>query len=153
MINKRNRVCLGHVLLFCSVLSGIGFSYWLATESESEKARNFYVEYKRLLLKDQIKQAREFHKNTLAIGGDTPLDEAWLPLVQVQEDGYDKLANYVRILAGNTEREASYEEIAILIKKSPKSFQDNLKIQYLIALNTIPKVRSDFLEKYGLKTE
>lgn len=153
MINKRNKLCMGHVLLVSSVLIVAGFSYWLAAKSEEEKAHDFYVEYKRLILKDQIQQARKFHNNILSAGGDAPLSEAWLPLVQAQEDGYDKLANYVRMLAGNTEREASYEEIADLIRRSPQSFQGELKNQYLIALNAISQVRSDLLQKHGLIVE
>ena len=89
----------------------------------------------------------------LSEGGDAPLDEVWLPLVLMQTDGYARLTNYRRILAGNPDREATYEEISNFILNAPQSFHDELKGHYFAVLIDIPQVRIEWLQKYGLLVE
>ena len=153
MTHWRKKIVFGEVLLASTIFASAGFVYWLIAETEAEKATNFYEQYKRLVLKDEVKKAQKLHKEVLTAGGDSPLNEIWLPLVQAQEDGYDKLSYYVRILAGNPEREATYEEIAELISNSPPSFNEELKDIYLKELYEVPNIRRDYIKKFGLKIE
>ncbi len=149
------RVPFGYILLVATALTCVGFGYWLVSDSEAEKVTRFFIEYKELNLRNKVDEARKLHQRVLSTGGndDEPLDEVWLPLVQALEDGYDKLSFYVRILAGDTEREATYEEIANLISRAPQAFNQELKKIYINELYEVPKVRLDLLEKYGLHAD
>ncbi len=137
-------------MFVCIILLCLGFSYWLVSETEVERARNFYVEYGWIRIQEKHKEADKLYEEVLARGGDEPIDQVWHPLVLSQEDGYDKLINYSRLLAGDTEREATYAEIYNLIERSPKEFRDNLKVYYLIELQEIPHVRIDLLRQHNL---
>ncbi len=140
----------GTIILSSSLLLCAGFSYWLVNESEAERAQRFNREYDLLLLQNKHQQAGELFMDVLSEGGDAPLDEVWLPFVLMQTDGYAILTNYSRILAGNPDREATYEEISNLIINAPRSFHDELKGHYFAALIDIPQVRLEWLQKYGL---
>ncbi len=153
LIDKRHKFCFGEALLTGTILASASLGYWLASKTEGEKAADFYRQYTRLILKNEITEARKLHKQALSAGGDLPLTEIWLPLVQAQDDGYDKLYYYLRILAGNKDREETYEEIAELISRSPQAFNEELKNKYLEALYEIPGIRRDFIEKYGLQKD
>ena len=152
-MKNTNKFYLSHIIFVGILLIFAGFTYWLISESEPERASNFFHEYKLLVIQGKSKEAEILFDEALSHGDDSQLDEIWLPLVLSQEDGYDKLINYSRLLAGNTEREATYEEISNLITRSPKDFQENLKEYYLVELLEIPDVRIDLLRKSDLYVE
>lgn len=152
-MKNTNKFYLSHIIFVGILLIFAGFTYWLISESEPERASNFFHEYKLLVIQGKSKEAEILFDEALSHGDDSQLDEIWLPLVLSQEDGYDKLINYSRLLAGNTEREATYEEISNLITRSPKDFQENLKEYYLVELLEIPDVRIDLLRKFDLYVE
>ncbi len=140
----------GYVLLTTTLLTIAAFSYYLLSESEAERLSRFYKTYDSLVLAGKIDEAQKLQSQVLAIGSDLPLDETWLPLVQAQRNGYDKLSNYLRILAGNTQREETYKEISELIAKAPDTFNRETKSIYIKELNELPFVERLFLKKYGL---
>jgi hypothetical protein len=147
---RTNKVSLHYLFSACVVLLFLGLIHWLNSETEVERARNFFIEYRWLVIQGEKGKAKALFDSVLTTGGDEPIDKIWLPLVQFQEDGYSKLINYSRLLAGDTEREATYAEISYLISRSPEEFQDKLKDYYLTDLLRIPDVRKDLVEKYGL---
>ncbi|MDJ0882436.1 MAG: hypothetical protein QNJ56_12370 [Gammaproteobacteria bacterium] len=144
------KVCPSYIILVTVVFLSAGFGAWLYQKNDDELARDFYKQYSRLILKGERAKAKEFHNQILAVGGNEALSETWLPLVQAQPDGYDKLTNYIRLLKGNTEREATYEEIAALLINAPASFKGDIKKQYLQSLNDIPNIKRELLVKYQL---
>ena len=150
MLSHYKYIDFGYVLLAVTLVVSVGFSYWLLAESEAEQVTRFYRQYERLTLEGKLSEARELHNRVLSTGDSEELGEIWLPLVQAQEDGYDKLSNYLRILAGNTQREATYNEIADLIARAPESFLQGSKSDYIEMLNEIPFVAKELLGKYGL---
>lgn len=145
-----NGLLSGYIALSCSLLLCGGFGYWIVAESEAERMQKFQRQFEFLLLQNKIQQAGELFMDVLSEGGGAPLDEMWLPMVLMQQDGYEKLINYTRILAGNTNREATYEEISNLIKNAPEDFHTDLKQHYFDELAEIPMVRKDWLQNYGL---
>lgn len=149
-MSDNKNLLAGSIFLSSSLLLCAGFSYWLVNETEAERAQRFHREYDLLRLQEKHQQAGELFMDVLSVGGDAPLDEVWLPLVLVQADGYARLTNYSRILAGNPDREATYEEISNFIVNAPQSFHDELKGHYFAALIDIPQIRIEWLQKYGL---
>ena len=81
------------------------------------------------------------------------MNPIWTPLVRAQGNGYVQLQYYVRILAGDPDRRATYEEIANLIETAPDAFHAEVKPIYLADIASVPGVRKDLLEKYGLLIE
>ncbi len=123
----------GTIILSSSLLLCAGFSYWLVNESEAERAQRFNREYDLLLLQNKHQQAGELFMDVLSEGGDAPLDEVWLPFVLMQTDGYAILTNYSRILAGNPDREATYEEISnLIIQRESKSYKEETRLINLV---------------------
>lgn len=143
-------VCFGRIVLAISLLLEAGFAYWLVAESDDEKVHNIFVEFDSLLLQGKRKEAHELFAEALSAEGDGPLNPIWSPLVRAQGNGYVQLDYYVRILAGDPDRESTYKEIANLIEFAPEAFHKEVKSRYFAALNNVPGVRFELLEKYKL---
>jgi len=140
----------GEVLLVTAVSLSAYFSYWLITESDNEKVHNALVEHSKLAVRDSPKEAYQHLSDVLSAQKDGPLDPVWLRLVHVKSNGYERLGYYMRILAGDPDREETYNEIATFIELAPKVFHEEVKMDYLTDMNAISGVRHDLLEKYGL---
>lgn len=149
-MKRNNRLGLEYIVFLAVILLATGFSYWLFVETEAERAQRFHRGYEFLLLQNKTDQAGQLFSEALYDENGTPLNEIWLPLVVMQQDGYGKLINYTRILAGNVNREATYEEISNLIKNAPSEFHNELKSHYFTEILEIPRVRKEFLIKYDL---
>ena len=147
--NKKT-ICTGNITLILSTLVLLIFMYWLFTKTEDELARDFYIKINQLTLTGNQVLARQLQQEQLLEGGDNPLDTVWLNLVQSQENGYDQLLGYLRLLKSNPDREASYLEIANIIKDAPPSFKSSGEKTYLSKLFSIENIRIDLLNQYGL---
>ena len=147
-------LCLGRYLLAIAFLAAIGFGSWLIVESDSEEMTRYRVELEEYILDGKREEAKAFLDEKLSSEGDGPLSLRWLPLIiSSQSNGFEILGYYVRILAGSPGREATYEEISNLVEAAPQAFHDEMKPYYLADLKSVPNVRVDYLEKYGLVNE
>lgn len=145
------RYCVGYFLLSIALICSFSFGYWLIDESEHEKVRRIRIEADELLLEEKREEANRLVKDFLATTGDGPLDPVWLPLIRNNvSNGYELLGYYVRILAGDPEREATYSEIANFIEMAPQAFHDEVKQRYLVDLGAVLGVKHDLLQKNHL---
>jgi hypothetical protein len=149
-MKKLKNYCFGEMLLVSSVLLSGGFSYWLIAESDDEKVHRVFVEHDRLVLEGRRREARELFEDALKREGEGALAPIWSPLVRAQGNGYVQLEYYIRILAGDPDRELTYKEIASLIETAPKVFHEEVKPRYLSALRGVSGIKVELLAKYGL---
>ena len=141
---------INYTVFICTILICIGFVNWIAGDSDFDKLSEFYQEYNRLYIYERYEEANNFRIKTLADNSEQgQLNEIWLPVVMELENGYLKLEFYLRILAGNPYREASYAEMVEILNSTPKGNQIN-KTLYLEALNEIAGINHDLLQKYDL---
>jgi len=126
------------------------FIVWIASESDVEKVQVFYTKYEQFTLNGDLDGARSLHRAILKNEGDKPLSENWLKMVQLLSDRKVKLQYYIGILAGNPNREATYEEIRILINEPTDIFTAVEIDNYLSRLRQLKDVRNDLLIKYNL---
>ena len=137
----------GWLLIGTAALS-LTFVWWLGAEKELDQVRRFAIEYERLMVRNRHTEAKHLFDKITA--GDGPLDPIWVGLLETQLSGYHKLEAYVRIMAGDPEREATYQEIADLIAMAPESFQLEVKPLYLSDLASVPGVSPELLKKHNL---
>ena len=141
---------INYCIFICTIIVCIGFVNWITNDSDIDKLSEFYQEYNRLYIYERYEEANNFRIKTLADNSEQgQLNEIWLPVVMELENGYLKLEFYLRILAGNPYREASYAEMVEILNSTPKGNQIN-KTLYLEALNEIAGINHDLLQKYGL---
>jgi len=149
-IFHKDGLCLGHLLLACSIVVSTGFAYWLYKDTDIEKFLYFTSETKRLTFYKQYEEDLQLRYEILNDIYDDEIDIIWLPFVQDLPEGYTKFEMYLGLLAGDPEREETYAEIAAVIDSYSEEFPTEDKIRYLTALMAIKGVDNELLEKYGL---
>ena len=152
-MSTKTKIGIGECLLLATVLITSSFAYWIVAESDDDKVHSVIKRYDRLYMAERFEEATTLFSDTLSKTGDGPLDPIWIPMVRGNRNGYVQITFYKRILAAEPERESTYQAIANLIEFAPDSFQKEVKQRYLQALLSIPNVRKDYLEKYGLLPE
>lgn len=143
----------GVLLLLCSVLSLMVFSYWIISPTEEEVARDFYYLNNRLILKGHPKELIALREKTFKERADGPMDEVWLKLVIMQSKVSDNLSGYIRLLMKNPDRELSYEEIAKILEELNPEKDEVDKNSFLLELNAVTNIRKDYLKTYELLVE
>jgi len=139
-----------YAVFICTIFICIGFVNWITSDSDLDKLSKFYLEYNRLHIYERYEEADNLRFKVLTENSQQgQLDEIWLPVVMELENGYWKLEWYLRILAGNPDREASYAEIVKILDSAPKGDQIK-KNRYLKSLKEIVGIHHDLLQKYGL---
>ena len=151
IVNK-DGLCVGYIILACSIIVCSGFAFWLYRDTDMEKHIKYLDDYRRLQLYERYENVSNLRSETLAELVDDELNQIWLPLIQKEPDGYWKLKLYARLLAGNPDREESYKEIAAIINSVPEVFHSNMRTRYLNALKEITGVHDELLERHGLLT-
>ncbi len=151
MISKR--IQWGEILLFFTLFLGVCFGYWLMAESDDEKVRRIFLAHDQLVLQGKRLEARALFKDSLKVEGDGALDPVWIPFVRVQGNGYVQLEFYLRILAGDPDRELTYQEIANLVDMAPEVFHLEVKSRYFFSFAQVSGARPKLLESYGLKNQ
>ncbi len=140
--------------LLTAILSASSyFAYWVVAENDDDQVHDVLVEYGKHILHGEREWAVELLDNTLSAKADEPLDPIWLQLVRTKSNGYERLGYYMRILAGDPDREATYSEISNFIELAPEAFNEDVKERYLSDMKALPGIRNIFLEKYGLLLE
>lgn len=143
-------LCVSYIILACSILICSWFAFWLYTDSDIEKLRDYHAGYNMLLLYERFEDAKKFHSEMLASIYDDRIDEIWWDLIDGAENGYAKLQLYSRLLAGNPDREKIYKDIATILGVATEEFSTKEKTKYLASLKEIRGVHIDWLEKYEL---
>jgi len=147
---KKDGLCVSYLILACSIFICFVVTYWLYTESDVAKLRDYRFGYNRLITFEQVEDAKKFRSETVNDIYDDEIDIIWLPFVQDLPEGSAKLEMYLGILAGEPEREASYAEIAAAIDSFPEEYTIKERTRYLTALSEISGVHEELLKKYGL---
>lgn len=150
LIVHKDGLCISYLILICSIFICSGFAYWLYLDSDIVKLRNYQFKHNTLLLYERFDDDKKFRSETLVSIFDDEIDEIWWNVIYSANDGYVKLRLYSRLLAGNTDREAIYKEIADTMDSANEEFSIKERTRYLIALKEIKGVHDDLLEKYGL---
>jgi hypothetical protein len=150
MMRRLQKPCLGKLLLVASLGIGAFFSHWIISDSPDEKVHQIFVQHDKLLLQGKRKEAHALFANALSAEGKGPLNPIWLPFVRAQGNGYVQLEYYVRILAGDPNRRATYAEISGLIENAPETFHTQIKPTYLADIAAVAGVRQELLQEYGL---
>ena len=145
-MNKEG-LCVSYIILACSIFICSGFAFWLYTDSDIEKLRDYRAGYDMLLLYERFEDAKKFHSEMLASIYD---DEIWWNLIYDEDNGYAKLQLYSRLLADNPDLEKIYKDIAAILGVAPEEFSTKEKTKYLASLKEIRGVHIDWLEKYEL---
>ena len=149
-MSHKDSLCLGDLMLVCSIIISSGFTYWLYKDTDMEKFLNFKKQSWRLIFHEQYEEELKLRSKILNDIYSDEIDPIWIPFVQDLPNGYSKLEMYIGLLAGDVEREASYAEIADAIDTFPEGLHINDKYSYLKTLEEIKDVRQDFLAKYKL---
>lgn len=146
----QDKICIGHLVLVCSIIVSTVFFYWLYSDTDMEIFINHIKKEKRFLLYEQYEDDIKLRAETLERIADDEVHIRWLPFVQDLPFGYAKLEMYQALLQGDLEREETYAEIASILDSSPEEFLVSDKVIYLNALNEVKNIRTDLLEKYDL---
>jgi len=149
MVNK-DGLCVSYLILACSIFFSAGFAYWLCKDSDIEKIRDYRLEHNRLLVFQRFDDANKLRTETLVSIFDDEIHIIWWPVIYREVNGYAKLNLYSRLLAGNPDHEAIYEEIADILDAAPEELSIKKRTDYLTALMAIKGVDNELLEKYGL---
>jgi len=149
MLNK-DGLCVSYLILACSIFICSGFAYWLYLDSDIMKLRDYRFKHDTLLLYERFDDDKKLRSETLVSIFDDEIDEIWWNVIYSADDGYVKLRLYSRLLAGNPDREAIYQEIADTMDSATEEFSIKERARYLTALKEIKGVHNVLLEKYGL---
>ena len=141
---------LGHLILICSMIICSAFAYWLYSDSDIEKLRDYRFGHNTLLLYERFDDAEKFRSETLASIFDDEIDIIWWQVIYGLDDGYDKLQFYARLLAGNPDHETIYKEIAAILSAASEEYSMKERTRYLTGLRDIKGIHNSFLEKYDL---
>ncbi len=142
--------CISYMILACSIFVCTCFVFWLYTESDIEKLRDYHARYNVLFLHERFEDAGKFHSEVLASIYDDEIDKIWWDIIRKEHDGYEKLQFYSRLLAGNPGIEKIYHEIAAILVVAPEEFSRTQMDKYLTSLKEIRGVHPGWLEKYDL---
>jgi len=149
MVNK-DGPCVSYLMLVCCIFICSGFAYWLYIDSDIEKLRDYRFGYNRLILFEQLDDAKKFRSEVLESIFDDEIDVMWLPVIRSELDSYEKLQFYSRLLAGNPDHEVIYRDIADIMDAATEKYSIKDRTRYLTALKAIKGVHNVLLEKYGL---
>jgi len=149
MLHK-DALCLGYLLLACSIVISAGFAYWLYKDTDMEKFLHFTSESRRLTFYEEYEEDLQLRNEILNDIYDDEIDIIWLPFVQDLPEGYTKFEMYLGLLGGDPEREETYAEIAAVLDSFSEEFPAEDKIRYLSALKSIKGVDNKLLDKYDL---
>jgi len=149
MANK-DGLCISYLILACSIFVCSGFAYWLYTDSDIEKLRDFKFRYNWLLTYERQEDAEKFRTETLASIFDDEIDIMWLPVISKEPDGYAKLQFYSRLLAGNPDQDVIYRDIADTMNAATEEYSIKERTRYLTRLKATKGVHHILLERYDL---
>ncbi|MCZ6804961.1 MAG: hypothetical protein O7D86_13820 [Proteobacteria bacterium] len=141
---------VSYLMLACCIFICSGFAYWLYTDSNIQKLRDYRFGYNRLIVFERLDDANKFRSETIASIFDDEIDLMWLPVIRSELDGYEKLQFYSRLLAGNPDHEIIYRDIADIMDAATEEYSIKDRTRYLTALKEITGVHDVLLEKYGL---
>jgi hypothetical protein len=149
MVHK-DGLCISYLILACSIFVCSGFAYWLYMDSDIEKLSDYHFGYNRLILFEQLDDAKKFRSESLASIFDDEIDRIWWDVIYSVDDGYVKIRLYSRLLAGNPDYESIYKDIADTMDSATEEFSIEERTRYLTALKEINGIHHVLLEKYGL---
>ncbi len=148
---KYKGLCIGHLILACTIVICFVFAWWLNAETEVDKYRNYMRSHNKLFFTGQFEAVEKLRVKTLAEMTNDKLDNMWIQLVEAEQDGLPKIQLYIRILAGNPENEFTYVQISSLLKSVfPEESQSQERFHILKRLQGIEGIRYDLLERNNL---
>ncbi|MBL1141657.1 MAG: hypothetical protein HND53_06460 [Proteobacteria bacterium] len=144
-------LCISHLVLACSVAICAVFAIWLNSDTEVEEYRAFMLVYDNFFFTNEKEEAKKFRHKKLAELKGNKIDNMWLPIVEVEEDGPYKIQLYIRILAGDPEKEFTYIQLAALIYiVFPEESQRQQRNKFFKEIQEIEGIHYHLLEKYNL---
>jgi hypothetical protein len=123
-------------------------------DTELDEYREFMTAYDEYFFKGETEEVKKFRVNKLKEIKSDKINNMWLPIVDVEEDGPLKIDLYLGILAGNPLNEFTYAQIAALIfNVFPGDSNKHKRNELFSSIKNIEEINHLFLKKYNLLAE
>ena len=139
------------LVLLISILITVSFFIWIFTNTEDEQVHQVKAQYERLFEQGKINEAKELLREVLGEKKQASINPVWLPIIRLEDNGYEKLGYFMQVLKSDPDRKATYFEVAGFIELAPKAFHDEVKARYLADISQISGIRQEWLEEFNLK--